>query len=157
MRDKIGDKDFESGIVKFSDSEYKTFFTRSIEVALYWVFLFLVIVGNFIISVVLVPFFLVFRGFFLYFSLFFIGLSFGCLFGFILASLERMKTRQHIIWSIFIPALALINVGIFAVLSNKLIYLMKLSTPAHNPMLVGACYVFGYVIPSAILHLKKKF
>lgn len=134
----------------------KPSWVRTLDSALYWVLLFIAIIGNFVVSVVLVPFLLILKGFALYFSLFFIGASFGWVFGFILHSLEKLQKEQHIIWSIFIPCLALINVGIFAVLSNKLIILLKLSTPPHNPFFVGAFYVLGYVLPGAISHLRKK-
>ena len=127
-----------------------------IDSALYWVLLLLAIFANFVISVVLVPFLLILKGLALYFSLFFIGASFGLLFTFILHNIEKLEAHQHIIASVFIPCLALINVGIFAVLSNKLIILLKLATPPHNPLLVGAFYVFGYVLPGSIIHLRKK-
>jgi len=128
---------------------------KTVDGALYWVLLIIAIVGNFIVSVVLVPFLLILKGAPLYFSLFFVGASFGWVFSFILHNLEKLQREQHIIASVFIPALALINVGIFAVLSNKLIILLKLTTPPHNPFLVGAVYVFGYVLPGSIAHLRK--
>lgn len=134
----------------------KSGWVRAIDKGLYWTLLFVAIVGNFIVSVVLVPFLLMFKGWPLWFSLFFIGASFGWLFSFILHSLEKLEVRQHIIASIFIPALALINVGIFAVLSNKLIAIMELTTPPHNPFIVGGMYVFGYVLPYSVLHVMKK-
>ena len=129
---------------------------RGVDSALYWVLLIIAIVGNFVVSVVLVPFLLILKGASLYFSLFFIGASFGWLFSFILHNLEKLESHQHIIASVFIPALAVINVGIFAVLSNKLIILLKLATPPHNPFLVGAVYVLGYVLPGSLIHLRKK-
>ncbi|MEM3154482.1 MAG: hypothetical protein QW165_02860 [Candidatus Woesearchaeota archaeon] len=129
---------------------------RFVDSSLYWILLIIAILGNFILSVVLVPFLITMRGLPLYFSLFFIGGSFGWMFSFILHHIEQLKKGQHIIASIFIPALAIINVGIFAMLSNKLIFLMKLSTPPHNPFLVGAVYVFGYVLPGSIIHFGKK-
>jgi len=128
---------------------------KHLDKTLFWVLLLTAIVGNFIISVVLVPFLLIMKGPSLYFSLFFIGASFGWIFSFILHSLERIERHQHIINSIFIPCLALINVGIFAVLSNKLIILLDLTTPPHNPFFVGGFYVLGYVLPGAISHLRK--
>lgn len=134
----------------------KSAWVQNIDSALYWVLLFISIIANFIISVVLVPFLLILKGWSLYFSLLFIGLSFGWLFSFILHNLEKIQKEQHIIASVFIPCLALINVGIFAVLSNKLIILLKLATPPHNPLFVGAFYVFGYVVPGAISHIRKK-
>ncbi len=129
---------------------------RNVDNALYWVLLIIAILGNFVVSVILVPFLLILKGAALYFSLFFIGASFGWMFSFILHNLEKLQKEQHIIASLFIPALAVINVGIFAVLSNKLIILLKLTTPPHNPFLVGAVYVFGYVLPGSIAHLRKK-
>lgn len=134
----------------------KSGWVKTVDSTLYWVLLFIAIIANFIVSVVLVPFLLILKGGALYFSLFFIGASFGWVFSFILHGIDKLKKDQHIIASIFLPCLALINVGIFAVLSNKLIILLKLSTPPHNPILVGAFYVFGYVLPGAIVHLRKK-
>jgi len=128
---------------------------RHVDGSLYWVMLFLAVVGNFILSVVLVPFLLTLKGASLYATLLLVGASFGWMFSFILHNIESLRKGQHIIASIFIPCLALINVGIFAVLSNKLIILMNLTTPPHNPFLVGAVYVLGYVIPGAVMHLKK--
>jgi hypothetical protein len=129
---------------------------RFLDSSLYWILLFIAIIGNFIISVVLVPFLLAFKGASLYVTLFLVGISFGWMFSVILHNIDQLKNNQHIVASIFIPALALVNVGIFAILSNKLIILLKLSTPPHNPFLVGAVYVLGYVIPEAVSHLKRK-
>ncbi len=139
-----------------SAQKAKSRWMRFIDSSLYWILLFIAIIGNFIISVVLVPFLLTFKGAPLYFTLFFVGITFGWMFSFILHNLEQLKNKQHIVASVFIPALALINVGIFAILSNKLIILLKLSTPPHSPFLIGAAYVFGYVIPEAVSHLKRK-
>lgn len=127
---------------------------RIFDKTVYWVVLLVAIVGNFIISVVLVPFMLILKGVYLYASLLFIGISFGWLFSFILSMLEKFE-QKHIIAAILIPALALINVAIFAVLSNKLIVLMKLATPEHNPLIVGAVYVLGYVLPYALANIVR--
>ena len=134
----------------------KPIWIKNMDRALYWTLLFLAIIGNFVISVVLVPFLLILKGASLYFSLFFIGISFGWIFSFMLHSMQRLHVEQHIVASVFIPALALINVGIFAVLSNRLIELLKLTTPPHNPFFIGAVYVLGYVLPGSISHFRKK-
>jgi len=126
------------------------------DTLVYWIVLFIAILGNFVLSVVLVPFLLVLKGLGLYFSLFFIGASFGSVFWFILQSIENVQKKKRIIWEIFIPALALINVGIFAVLSNDLIAILELSTPPHNPMIVGAAYTLGYVLPSALWKVVRR-
>ncbi len=134
----------------------KSYWVKLIDSSLYWLLLFIAIVGNFIVSVVLVPILLIESGWPLYVSLFFIGASFGWDFSFIIHSLEKIEKQHHIIASIFIPALALINVGIFAVLSNRLIVLMHLPTAPHNAFLVGAVYVLGYVLPDSFSHFRRK-
>ncbi|PIN75825.1 hypothetical protein COV18_01435 [Candidatus Woesearchaeota archaeon CG10_big_fil_rev_8_21_14_0_10_37_12] len=129
---------------------------QRLNAIVYWLLLILAIVGNFIVSVVLVPFLLMLKGWFLFASLFFIGLSFGWLFSFIIHSLEELEVQQKIIASVFIPCLALINVGMMAILANRLIEILNLTTPPHNAALVGAVYVLGYVIPDAAEHLRTK-
>ena len=133
----------------------KSVWVRRIDSSLFWLLLVIAIVGNFCVSVILVPFFLIMKGATLYGSLFFIGMSFGWLFSFILHSIEQVQKKRKIIASIFIPSIALINVGIFAILSNRLIEILQLSTPLHNPAFIGAMYVLGYIIPDALAHLKK--
>ena len=135
----------------------KSAIIRVIDVSLYWVMLVLAIVGNFILSVAIVPFLLVLKGTTLYLSLFMIALSFGILFSFLLHSIQKIGLRKHILATVFIPALALINVAIFAILSNKLIELLHLSTPPHNPWFIGAVYVLGYVLPEALIHPTRKW
>jgi len=129
---------------------------RAVDRALYWTLLLLAVVGNFVVSVALVPIFVAIEGWALYFILFFIGASFGWLFSFILIVMEKWQPKQHIIASIFIPSIALINVAIMAALSNKLIGALELATLPHNPALVGGGYVLGYVLPYAVLHVRTK-
>ena len=129
---------------------------RTVNNLLYWILLVIAIVGNFVVSVVLVPFLVSLKGAGLYFILFFIGLSFGLVFGFILHSIEDLRPRKHVIAGIFIPAIAIINVAMMAILSNKLIMIMKLETPEHAPAVVGAVYVLGYIVPEIIGHFLKK-
>ncbi len=123
---------------------------RFIDASLPWIMLFLAVLGNFVVSVVLVPLLLILKGWLLYLVLFLIGSSFGWAFSFILSSVQKIR-KPLIILPVFIPSLALINVGIFAVLSNRLISLLHLSTPPHNPFIVGASYVLGYIIPYLLL------
>ena len=130
---------------------------RLIDFSLYWILLLLTITGNFILSVALVPFLLVLKGTTLYLSLFMIALAFGILFSFLLHSIDRLENRKHILATVFIPALALINVAIFAILSNKLITFLHLTTPPHNPFVVGAVYVLGYILPEILIHPAKKW
>jgi hypothetical protein len=135
----------------------KTSFVQFLDIAVFWVALFVAILGNFILSIVLVPFLLIMSGWMLYASLFFVGLSFGLLFAVIISYIEKIETKHHIIAGVFIPALALINVYIITYFANELIVLLKLTTTAHNPGLVSITYVVAFTLPYLIGRSRKAF
>ena len=127
-----------------------------IDNLLYWLILVISIIGNFIISIVLVPVLVALEGVPLYFSIFLLSTSFGYFFTFILNSIEKLQPRQNVIAMILIPAIALINVTIITLLSNKLILLLGLKTLFHSPYLIAPLYVGGYVLPQGIKTLFHK-
>ena len=127
---------------------------QNMDDLLYWIILILSILGNFIVSIVLVPFLVAIQGWPLYLSVFGIAATFGYLFSFILRELEHLHPRQKIIANLLIPAIALINVTIITLLSNKLILLLGLRTEFHHPLMISGTYVLGYVVPN--LRRKKK-
>lgn len=121
----------------------------------YWVFLLIAVAGNFIISVILVPFMLILTGFYLFAVLFVIAFAFGILLNALLKEIQKIESKQHIIPIIFILAIALINVYIITVFTNKLEILLQLATPAHSPVLISATYVFAFVIPYLYSEYRK--
>ncbi|MBW3019357.1 hypothetical protein KY329_04200 [Candidatus Woesearchaeota archaeon] len=125
---------------------------RNIDDLLYWTILILSIVGNFLISIVLVPFLVALQGWLLYITVFGIAATFGYMFTFILRSIEQLHPRQKVLAKLLIPAIALINVTIITLLSNRLILLLQVATEFHNPLIVGITYVVGYSLPS----IRKK-
>ena len=122
----------------------------------YWVLLFIGILGNFIISVVLVPFLLILSGFYLYAALFLIGLAFGALINVILVEIHKIEVKKHIIPGLLIAAIALINIYIMARLANTLEVKLQLLTPAHNPIYVSAVYVVAFLIPHLISAVRSR-
>ncbi len=130
--------------------------THPLSSTLFWVFLAITIIANFIISTILVPIMLVMTKLSLYFSITFIGFSFGYILHSILISIEELDKGHHIIAGILIPSLALINVAIFTRLSNNLIKMMHLKTPSHNPLIIGIVYVIAFITPY-ITHTLIKF
>ncbi|MBW2973226.1 hypothetical protein KY346_02440 [Candidatus Woesearchaeota archaeon] len=121
----------------------------------YWMFLLLAIVGNFVLSVILVPFMLILSGFYLFGLLFLLGFAFGLLINVILKEIQKIEVKQHIIPILLIVALALINIYIIARFTNKLELLLQLPTPAHNPLLVSATYVIAFTLPYLYSEYKR--
>ncbi len=140
-------------IIAHAESEKSTSM-RFLEQMAFWIALFVAILGNFIISVVMVPFLLLLQGWGLYFTIFVIGATFGILFNVIIHYIEDLKEGQHIIVGAFIPALALINIYLIAHFSNDLEILLNLPTPPHSPIAISTMYVFAFVLPYFIKHMQ---
>lgn len=130
-----------------------------LEQTAFWIALLIAIIGNFVVSVIIVPFLLLLHGASLYLTIFVIGVTFGTLINVLIGYIEKLGAGKHIIAGAFIPALALINIYIITRFSNDLEILLQLTTPPHSPMLVSVVYVISFVIPYLLEHfdhVRKK-
>ena len=117
-----------------------------------WVGLFLAVLGNFLVSVVIVPFLLLLEGFSLYATIFVIGVVFGTLVNVLIGYIENLGGGHKIIAGAFIPALALINIYLITYFTNDLERLLQLATAPHSPALVSVTYVIAFTIPYLLEH-----
>ena len=142
------DEDIEKTSLIISEAHGKK--SKSIlllDKIVYWAGLFLAIAGNFVISVLLIPFLILMKGFYLYIALLFLGVVFGWVFSIILKDIEDIQTGQHIIGWIFIPAIAVINVYVMTNLSNHIARLMEIESGIHAASTVSIVYVFAFMFP----------
>ncbi|RMD58064.1 hypothetical protein D6825_02090 [Candidatus Woesearchaeota archaeon] len=128
---------------------------RKVDSMLYWILIILAIIGNFAASVALVPILMTMKGAWLAFFIFFTSIAFGFIFSTLLHTIEALAPKEHVITWILIPSIALINITIITLLSNKLIELLNLTTPEHSPLIIGLTYIIGYIAPEAIQHAKN--
>lgn len=136
-------------------SAHKTKFQKFIEQSIFWFALLLLIVGNFAISVVLVPFMLVAGALYLYPGLFFIGLAFGKLFDIVIWDIEHLEHSTHIYPAVFLVTIAVINISIMTVINNQLASIIQMDTLTHSPIVVAVVYVSGFMIPHIFTRRKK--
>lgn len=127
-------------------------YKREMNPLLYWLSLIIAIVGNFFISIILIPFLLVLSSFQLYFVIAILALTFGTIFNFLLNTIEHIEPTHHIIAWAFIPAIAVITVFVMVNVANKLSYVFQ--SPIHqNPVLVSIIYVIAFILPYGITKL----
>ncbi len=143
-----------------SAKKKKTSFIIMSEAIVYWIALFLMIIGNFFMSVLLIPFQLAFSAKFVYIAVALLGLSFGIIFTVILWEIENLETKRYIVEWIFIPAIALINVYIMVVLSNYIAKLIRNQGALQNASIMAVAYVVSFVLPYAVFkayqHIKRR-
>ena len=127
-----------------------------IDKIVYWAGLFLAIVGNFVISVLLIPFLILLKSFYLYLALLFLGIIFGWVFSILIADIEAVKSGQRIVAWVFIPAIALINVYVMANISNHIAALMELTSGIHAASMVSVVYVMAFMFPYGMARILEK-
>ncbi len=127
-----------------------------LDKAAYWGGLFLAIIGNFVISVLLIPFLILMKSFYLYLALMFLGVIFGWVFSILMFDIESIKEGQHVVAWIFIPTIALVNVFVMTNLANHVAKLMEITTGIHQAPFVSVVYVFSFMFPYTLTKMLKK-
>lgn len=127
---------------------------RMLDALIYWIALALAILGNFSLSIALIPVLLAFNDIALFVSTAIAAVLFGTVLDFILKEIEHLRKSHLIIPELFIPTIALINVYIITNLSNDVAVLLKLPT-THNPVTVSLIYMFCFIIPHFVLQWMR--
>lgn len=138
-----------------NDSEHKVGNIKFLDAILYWAALLVAILGNMVLSIVLIPFLLALHGLILYTVIITLGIAFGVLFDMLIRDIDTIGTHHHIMAGLFIPSLAIINVIYMTNFANSLTISLEL-TNIHSPLLVGAVYTIAFVIPYAVSHVMVK-
>lgn len=113
----------------------------------YWTALLVAIIGNIILSVVLIPFMIVLKGPILYLMVAVLALMFGTLFNILLRDIESIDREHHVIASVFIPALALVNIYVVVSITGPIKTFLTGSPLVDNPWGLSIVYVVAFVLP----------
>ena len=89
---------------------------------IYWTIIAVMVLCNFIISLLFVPFLLVLNRLAMNVIIVIIGFAFGSLFTLLILDVEYVSKTQHFIGGIIIPVLALINISLMTNITNSLKY-----------------------------------
>ena len=131
---------------------------KFLDKTVYWISLIIAIIGNFIISIALIPFLMVLKSIQLFLVIIVLGLSFGLMFELLIRSIEHLEVKHHIFLAVLIPVVAVINVFIITLVSNNLEEIFNINNP-QNPFLVGVVYAVAFILPFIFykLVLKKDY
>ena len=94
---------------------------------LYWSVFVLIVIGNFIISMALIPFLLVLSRGYVDVIIIIIGFSFGLLFNLILKDIEHVSKTHHVVTALIIPVIALMNFYVMTTVANAINNVLKLT------------------------------
>lgn len=125
---------------------------RSVNPIVYWFALMIMILGNLVIAVVMIPFLLVLTSSTVYAVLAVLAFSFGLLFNLVINDIENIDPQHHIIAGLFIPAFAIVTVFVMVGVATRLGQVIQFPVK-ENPILIGLVYVVAFMLP----YVMQKF
>ena len=144
------------GIIEKRKREDKSRTLPSMNRVLYWSAVIVIVLGNFIISMFLIPFLLVLKRLSLDIIIVTIAFAFGLLFNLLILDIEHMERKHHLITLIIVPFIALINFIVMVNIANSLGEAMNLPFTRENPYFIGLIYVAAFVLPFLYTLIIKK-
>lgn len=127
--------------------------------SVFWTMFFVIIIGNIIISILMIPFLLVLNLPFLDFIIIVLGLSFGFLFNFLITDIRHITFKHHLIAGIIIPLVAIVNFFFMTTIANNLNDYLEVSNIRQNPYTISIIYMVAFILPylffRIVEYLKK--
>jgi len=120
-----------------------------------YIALFVMLLGNIILSIALIPVILILDGIILYSILILLSLSFGFWSYYIFEDYE-LKAHHHILSKVFLPSLLFVAVFLSTLFSNWLS--LSLNTySSKNPLYIGLVFLVAFIVPIIFIELYYFF
>ncbi|MBW2996494.1 hypothetical protein KY332_04305 [Candidatus Woesearchaeota archaeon] len=151
------DIDKAENIIKNRREQDKSGSVAYIDKVLFWGILFVMVVGNTLVSFGIIPLFLVFDHLAMDLFIIVIGFSVGLLFNFLIWNVEEHLTRKHHLTAVvIIPFLAVLNLYFMVTVSNAINNAFNLSSVRDSPLTISALYVIAFLVPYLWTLLVRK-
>lgn len=121
----------------------------------FWSALVVIIFANFIASLVLIPFLIVFHDVLLYSIIILLAGSIGFLYKLLITDIGHLEQKHHIWASIIIPLIAAANMIVVVLVANQFIAEVEDASALQNPWLIAATFSIVLIIPY-LLHLLRR-
>ena len=122
------------------------FFSRMV----FWTALMVILLGNFMASLLLIPFLVVFNAAIVYTLAIFLGGAIGFLYNFLINDVEHLEAKHHLLATIIIPLIAIINIFLVVAVSNQLISESNLKNDVHSPLITALIFAIALLLPYTI-------
>ncbi len=124
-------------------TQHDIFFSKIV----FWSAMVVIVFANLLISIILIPFLIALYDLVLYAIVAVLGLVIGFLYNFLITDIGLLETKHHRVASVIIPIVAMSNVVVMVVTSNRFIESIQLNNPPHNPWVVAAVFGGAFILP----------
>ena len=146
------DQDLKKAEAALEKTEKKDIYLSKI---VFWSALVVILIANLLVSLILVPFLIVFTTWMLYVTTIILAGTIGFLYNFLIMDIRHLEKKHHLLATILIPLIALTNLIITSLVANKIIQSIQLET-THNPYIVGAVFAVAFILPYTIDRIRGK-
>ena len=131
---------------------------RSIKFSktVFWISIIVIILGNLIVSFSLILFLIFLNSWILLGVTALIAWIVGMFYNHLIHDVDHLEKKHHLIPSIIIPVIAMINVVFVVILANQFISLPKVNNIQHNPVLIATIYSLSFIAPYLLEKVKRR-
>lgn len=122
----------------------------------FWSALVVIIFANILVSLVLIPFLIVFNKWILYFTVIVLAGIIGFLYNFLILDIGHLEKKHHLLAGIIVPVLALTNMVLMVLVANKFIADLKVENVPHNPWVIGVVFMAAFIIPYLVDRVRGR-
>ncbi len=122
----------------------------------FWSALIVIIFANLVVSVVLIPFFIIFHAWILYSIIILLAGSIGFLYNLLITDIGHLQRKHHIWAGILVPLIAAVNMIIMVLVANQFITETHTQTTVQSPWLIAAIFSGVLILPYLFGLLRKK-
>jgi len=116
--------------------------------------LLLVIIGNIVSAFILIPFLIFLPNYLLYGFIILLASLIGVLYNMLINDIGNLEKKHHLLASLVLPIVALINMFILVPITNELISKKKLD-PSSNPWTIAIVFSIAFILPYLITIIKS--
>lgn len=120
----------------------------------FWTALVVIVFGNLLVSVVLIPFILLLNRSLVYVIVAVLAACIGFLYNFLINDIGHLERKHHILAGIILPVLAIGNMIVMVIASNKFLDRIEPGTLHYNFWIVSGIFVLAFILPYIIDRIR---
>lgn len=132
------------------DLRYDVHFSRIV----FWSAIIVIVFANIIVAGVLIPFLIALNQGVLYSAVIILAGTVGFLYNFLITDIGHLQKKHHVLAGILIPIVALGNIVVVVIFSNKVIEDAQIPNVQHDPYVVGVVFAVAFILPYVIDRLR---
>lgn len=125
------------------EEKHDVFFSKIV----FWSAMVVIIFANLLVSLLLIPFLIALNRFFLHAIVVVLAATVGFLYNFLITDIGHLEKKHHIWAGILVPILALANMVVMVIVSNKFIERLEIPIEQHNPLLTAVIFAVAFILP----------